>query len=279
MKVIITGSHGLIGSALYERLGKNNYSLIRLVRNKDQQNTQDIFWSPSRGEIEAAKIENSDAIVHLAGENLFGFWTAEKKTKIYNSRIESTRLLAETLLSLTNPPRIFLSASAAGYYGDRGDEIITDEAPQGKGFLPVLCQDWEGAALPLEKHGFRVVFLRSGILITTKGGALKLMLKPFKAGLGGYVGDGGQFISWISLEDEIAAIQHILENDELQGPFNMATPNPVTNKEFAKTIGQVINRPVLFPVPAKALEMFLGDMADETLLTSIRMHPAKLLKS
>ncbi|MFQ5915907.1 MAG: TIGR01777 family oxidoreductase, partial [Nitrospinota bacterium] len=221
-----------------------------------------------------------DAAVHLSGENIGeGRWTAAKKAAIRDSRVKSTRLLAETLARLEQPPRVFVCASAVGYYGDRGEEVLREESPLGSGFLPDLSLEWESAAEPAVQKGIRVVHLRNGIVLSPKGGALAKMLPPFKLGLGGKLGSGRQYVSWISLDDMVGVIRHALERESLSGPVNAVAPNPVTNAEFTQTLGRVLSRPTVFQVPAFTLRLAFGEMADAALLASARVEPARLLAS
>jgi hypothetical protein len=238
-----------------------------------------VYWDPAAGKIDAAALEGHDAVVHLAGENISQRWTAKQKSKILESRIRSTRLLVEALARLTNPPNVLVSASAIGYYGNRGDEILQEDSAAGIGFLPEVCREWEAATQPAAEAGIRVVNLRFGLILSPGGGALAKMFLPFKMGVGGVLGSGRQYWSWISIDDIIGVIHHALRNESLQGPVNAVSPNPVTNREFTKILGHVLKRPTLFPVPAFTLRLVFGEMADEMLLASARVQPAKLLNS
>jgi uncharacterized protein (TIGR01777 family) len=276
MKVLVTGSSGLIGSAVVENLIAGGHSVIRLVRRAPGQN--EIHWDPAAGTIDAAGLEGLDAVVHLAGENVAqGRWTQEKKKRIRDSRVEGTRILCNALSGLVQPPRVLVAASAIGYYGARGDEVLTEESPPGSGFLSDVCRQWEAATAPAAQRGIRVVNLRIGIVLSSKGGALAKMLLPFKLGVGGRVGSGKQYMSWIALDDVVGAIDHAIANDSLSGPVNAVAPNPVTNYEFTKALGKVLEKPTLFPMPAFAAHLALGEIADELLLASTRVEPRRLL--
>jgi hypothetical protein len=228
--------------------------------------------------MDTARLEGLDAVVHLAGENIAtGRWTAEKKAKIRDSRVRSTRLLCDTLAGLKQPPKVLACASATGYYGDRGDELLTEESASGTGFLAGVCREWEAAATPAAQKGIRVVHLRFGMVLSGAGGALAKLLPPFRMGLGGALGTGRQYISWIALDDLLGVIAHALTTEALQGPVNAVAPNPVTNKEFTRTLGRTLGRFTLFSMPAAAARLAFGEMADEVLLASQRVQPARLL--
>src|SRR6266566_4624603 len=221
-----------------------------------------------------------NAVVHLAGENIAGGrWTAARKERILNSRVKGTKLIAETLGNLPQPPQVLVSASAIGYYGDRGSELLREQSPPGTGFLPDVCRQWEAATDAATRKGIRVVHLRTGIVLSGKGGALRKMLLPFKLGVGGKIGSGEQYWSWISIDDHCAAILHCIQASSLHGPVNAVSPSPVTNLEFTKALGRVLHRPTIFPLPALAARLVLGEMADALLLASARVEPAKLLGS
>jgi uncharacterized protein (TIGR01777 family) len=238
---------------------------------------REVEWHPERGEIDAAALEGHDAAVHLAGESIAGGrWTDERKRRIRDSRVRGTKLLAETLARLSRPPRVFVSASAIGYYGDRGDEVLTEESAAGVGFLPEVCREWEEAAEAARAAGIRTVFLRFGLILSAEGGALAKMLPPFRLGVGGNVGGGRQFYSWVSLADVIDVIHFALADERLGGAVNVVAPQPVTNAEFTKTLGRVLSRPTFFPAPAFGLRLAFGEMADALLLASARVEPARL---
>lgn len=279
MKILVSGSTGLVGSALVPFLVSGGHEVVRLVRGQPQLGATEVPWDPQAGTIEAAKLEGLDAVVHLAGENIAGRWTAAKKARIRSSRVEGTRLLAETLARLKRPPKTLIGASAIGYYGHRGGEVLREDSPPGAGFLADVCREWEAAARPAAEKGLRVVPLRIGVVLSAAGGALARMLTPFKLGLGGRIGPGNQFMSWIAIDDLTGAIHHALTTESLRGPVNAVAPRPATNLEFTKTLGRVLGRPTIFPMPAFAARLAFGEMADELLLASARVEPAKLVSS
>lgn len=279
MKIMVTGSSGLIGSALVPLLTTGGHQVTRLVRTqpKSGAGVEEMQWDPSTGRIDPVGLEGADAVVHLAGENIAsGRWTPEQKAKIRESRVQGTRVLCEALNQLTHPPKTLLCASAIGYYGDRGEELLQETSPPGTGFLAEVCRAWEAATAPAKEKGIRVVHLRFGMVLSTTGGALAKMLLPFKLGVGGIVGNGRQYWSWVALDDTIGAIHHALMTETLHGPVNVVAPHPVTNYEFTKTLGRVLNRPTLFPVPAFAARLAFGEMADALLLASTRVAPTQL---
>ncbi|HEX8632748.1 MAG TPA: TIGR01777 family oxidoreductase [Pyrinomonadaceae bacterium] len=281
MKIIVTGSSGLIGSALVAALIKRGDEATCLVRGaahaRRADGAREVLWNPARGELDAAELEGHDAAVHLAGDPIAeGRWTAEKKRRIRESRVQGTTLLAARLAQLTTPPRTLLSASAVGYYGDRGGETLTEASASGTDFLSGVCREWEGSTGSAQAVGIRVVLLRFGVVLSGRGGALTKMLTPFKLGAGGRVGSGEQYMSWIALEDVVGAILHALAHEELAGAVNVVAPGAVTNGEFTQTLGRVLNRPTIFAVPAFAARLAFGEMADATLLASQRAEPARL---
>ncbi|MFP4056148.1 MAG: TIGR01777 family oxidoreductase [Candidatus Brocadiia bacterium] len=277
MRVLITGSHGLIGSALADSLRDTGHSTTPLVRSQARQG--EVRWDPAAGAIDAAGLERHDAAVHLAGESILGRWTAAKKARIRSSRVDGTRLLCQTLAGLEHPPGAVLVASATGYYGDRGSEVLTEESEAGRGFLAEVCRAWEAAAEPARRRGIRVVHLRFGVVLSARGGALAAMLPPFRLGLGGAVGSGRQYLSWIALDDAVGAIRHALVRETLSGAVNVVSPHPVTNRELAKTLGRVLRRPAVLPLPAFVLRLVYGEMADATLLSGVRARPARLVET
>jgi uncharacterized protein len=280
MNVLVTGSSGLIGAALLPCLSADGHQFTRLVRPKTRPGTNQLLWDPDAGRLDPAAIEGFDAIVHLAGENIASRrWTAEQKRRIRESRVKSTRLLAGTLAQLSRPPRTLVCASAVGCYGDRGDELLTEESLPGSGFLPQICREWEDAAELAAGRSIRVVKLRFGAILSVAGGALARMLPPFNAGLGGVIGSGRQYMSWIAIDDVTGVIQHGLVNETLSGPVNAVAPQPVTNREFTKTLGRVLSRPTLFAVPSFVLRLALGELAEALLLASARVVPARLQAS
>lgn len=276
MKILVTGSTGLVGSVLIPKLRNSGHEIIRAVR-RPTDTQGEVFWNPQSGDVDAARLPGIDAAISLAGENIFGRWTDEKKKAIRDSRVVGTRLLSETMARLDPKPRVLIIASAIGFYGNRGDEIMTEDSSPGTGFLVEVCRETEAATQPASDSGIRVVKLRIGVVLSSKGGALAKMLTPFKLGLGGRIGSGEHFMSWIAMDDVIGIIEHALENDQLVGPVNTVAPNPVTNLEFTKTLGKVISRPTIFPAPAFGLELVFGkEMAEETLLSSTRVEPKRL---
>jgi hypothetical protein len=279
MKILITGAGGLIGSKLIPFLSGEGHSVTRLTRFRRGTSPNTAYWDPDGGEMEAGKLEGHDAVVHLAGENIAGRWTREKKRRIEESRVRGTRLLSETLAGLGSKPLVIVSASGVGYYGDRGNEVLTEENGPGEGFLARLSVKWEGALGPAADAGIRIVNMRLGMVLTSDGGALSKMLPPFRLGFGGRMGSGRQYWSWIAIDDVLSAIYHSIVTGGLNGPVNFAAPEPVTNSEFTRTLGEVLGRPALLPLPAFALRVLFGEMADETMLLSTRAEPRKLLTS
>lgn len=279
MHVLISGSTGLVGSALVPFLTSHGHDVTRLTRSASA-GEKSVAWDPQTGVRDVAALEGLDAVVHLAGESIAsGRWTAAKKARIRDSRIQGTRLLCQALAKLSRPPRVLACASAIGFYGSRGDETLTEDSSPGSGFLADVCRDWEQATQAAHAKGIRVVNLRTGVILSSKGGALTKMLLPFKMGVGGIVGPGTQYMSWIDLDDMVGAIAHVLGSDALSGPVNFVAPQPVTNYEFTKTLGGVLHRPTFLPMPAFAARLVLGEMADELLLASARVIPKKLQES
>ncbi len=279
MKVAITGASGLIGGALVPFLTTGGHEVVRLVR-RAPRSKDETRWDPEAGEIDAAALEGTDAVVHLAGENIAGGrWTEARKARLRSSRVGPTALLARTLAGLTKKPKVLVSASAIGYYGNRGDEWVTEKDAPADDFLGRLSVEWEAAAEPAREAGIRVVHPRFGVVLSPAGGALGKMLLPFKAGLGGVVGPGTQYMSWIALDDVLGVVHHLLDRAGLEGPVNATAPEPVTNAVFTKTLGRVLGRPTVAPVPAFALRLALGEMADAALLSSTRVRPERLQAS
>ncbi len=278
MNILVTGSTGMIGSGLIEFLQARGHRLTRLVRAPLLSREPIVRWEPATGTLNANDLEGFEAVVHLAGESIAGGrWTAAKKARIRDSRVQGTRLLSEALARLATPPKVLVSVSASGYYGNRGDEILREDSTSGAGFLAEVSRDWEDAADPARQKGIRVVHPRFGVVLSPKGGALAKMLLPFKLGVGGVIGDGKQYWSWVALDDVIGAIHHAIVTENLQGPVNVVAPRAVTNYEFTKTLGRVLSRPTLFPLPAFAAKLAFGEMANELLLFSARLEPARLL--
>jgi uncharacterized protein len=279
MRVLVSGSHGLIGTALVRTLRTRGDEVGRIVRRQAgaRAGPADVTWDVAAGTIDARAMEGADAVVHLAGASLARRWSSAYKTRLRASRVDGTTLLATTLAQLDRPPAVMVSGSAIGYYGDRGDEVLTEDSEPGTGFLAELVQAWEAATAPAEKFGVRVVHVRSGIVQSAEGGALGKQLPLFKLGLGGQLGPGRQYLSWISLADEVDAILHALTHDTVRGPLNATAPNPVTNTEFTRILGAALGRPTMLRVPSFALLAALGpEMARETLLVSQRVRPARL---
>lgn len=279
MKILVTGASGLIGSALIPFLTTGGHEVLRLVRQRNG-NPSSVHWSPSQGEIDAQALEGLDAVIHLAGESIAdGRWTEAKKNRILKSRTEGTLLLAKTLAQLKHKPALLISASAIGYYGDRDDEDLSEDSPPGDDFLADVCMQWEAACQPARDAGIRVINPRIGLVLSGKGGALEKMLMPFQLGLGGVLGRGQQYLSWIAIDDVIAAFLHLLAHPELSGPINLTAPEPLTNAEFTRTLGKVLLRPTILPVPAFSLRALMGEMADALLLSSAKVMPNRLLDS
>jgi len=277
MKILISGSHGFVGSALIKLVTKNGHEVIRLVRHAPHHGRLEIGWDPDHGVIDKEHLEGMDVVVHLAGENIGeGRWTKEKKRAILESRVKGTTLLSETLATLRHPPAAFLCASAIGYYGNRGDELLTETSAPGNDFLAHVCQEWEKAAAPAAEKGIRTVLTRFGIILAEHGGALAKMLTPFRMGVGGRMGDGKQWMSWIALDDVVGALQFMMRDSSVSGPVNLVAPTPVTNAEFTKTLGSVLSRPTFIPVPRFGVRLAFGEMGDALLLGSQKVEPAVL---
>ncbi|MCO5061039.1 MAG: TIGR01777 family oxidoreductase [Kiritimatiellae bacterium] len=279
MKVLVTGSTGLIGSALVRHLTTHGHYVIRLVRRNPDRSRGDIAWDPATGRVERNGLEKLDAVIHLAGESLFGLWTEEKKRRIHRSRVQATEFLTEALAGLTSRPRVILSASAIGYYGTRADQWLSETSGPGMGFLPSSARSGKRHTDIAANGGIRVATLRTGVVLSSAGGMLKKMLPAFRAGLGGQLGHGRQYLSWIDLEDLVSVIQFIIENDSLSGPINAVAPEPVTNRDFTKALGAALNRPTFMHVPSLFLQLLPGNMGREILLASQRVDSAKLRKA
>ena len=284
MKVLLTGSTGLVGSALLQKLRSADVQVDILVRhprvNGAPPGGKAIQWNPVTGVLDSNSLEGYDAIVHLAGENIAeGRWTKQKMARIRDSRVQGTKLLASTIARLERKPLAFICASAVGFYGDRGNELLTEGSQPGKGFLANVCRAWEEACAPATDVGVRVVNLRIGMVLSAKGGALGKMLLPFQLGLGGRIGSGEQWMSWIELGDLVALIRHAMTDPAMSGAVNAVSPEPVTNLDYSKTLGRVLGRPTVLPLPAAGARIALGKMADELLLASTRVEPQVLRNS
>ena len=278
-RILVSGASGPIGTALISsfelQVERGEVELVRLVRGRAKGAAQ-LSWDPFTP-LSPAAVSGFDAVVHLAGESVLGRWTAQKKRAILDSRAQGTRNLAAGLAQSTTKPRVLVSASAVGFYGNRGDEILREESPSGQGFLSDVCREWESACRVAADAGIRTVNVRIGLVLSDLGGALPSMLKPFKLGLGGRIGTGQQWLSWIHVDDIVGGIRHAMNTPELSGPVNLVAPNPVRNVEFTKVLASVLKRPAFFPVPAFALRMAFGKMAaNELFLFSQRVDPEKL---
>jgi len=279
MRVLISGASGLVGSALASFLTARGDEISRLVRTPAPAKSA-VFWNPESRIIESERLEDHDAVIHLAGESIAARrWTAKQKARILSSREQGTKLLCETLSRLRHPPRVVVSASAIGYYGNRGDEELDESSPGGSGFLPQVCQAWEAATEAAARAGIRVVRLRFGIILSAHGGALAKLLPFFRFGLGGRIGSGRQWMSWIAIDDVVECIAHVLQQETFSGPVNAVTPKPVTNSTFVRTLAGLLRRPALLPLPAFVVRLLLGEMADAMLLAGMRVVPRVLLAS
>ena len=303
MKVLVSGSTGLVGEALIKELHARGPSVVRLARDHRRHTEPCVQWNPAEGELSAAELEGIEAVVHLAGESIIGCWKGDKKQKIEESRVKGTKLLAETLAKMDTPPKVLVSASAIGYYGDRGNETLTEVSGHGHptmpetpkcspldaslfwgsyaAFLPRVCAEWEGACQPARDANIRVVNIRTGVVLSMKGGALKMMYLPFQLGVAGDLSFGGkQYFSWITLEDEVGAIIHCLENESLRGPVNLTAPNPVTNHEFTMALRRrLLPWPISevnIPLPGWKIKLLTGDLGKEVFLASAKVKPVRL---
>lgn len=277
MKILVTGSNGFIGSPLVRSIEADGHRVMRLVR-RPAQRPDEIQWDPATDWLDTGCLNGADAVIHLAGESIKGRWTASKRNAILDSRVRATSLLAQAMVAMANPPRAFLCASAAAY-GDRGNEVLTEASEPGRGFLADVCRAWEAATMPAAQRGIRTVNLRFSLVLDSAGGALASMLTPFRMGLGGRIGNGRQYWSWIALEDAVGAVKHVLVTESMTGPVNIVSPNPATNRQFTKALGRALGRLTVLPVPAAVMRLVLGQMADELLLASARAIPNKLLES
>jgi uncharacterized protein (TIGR01777 family) len=279
MRILVSGSHGLVGKALIGSLTSDGNEIVRLVRGKPSSNAE-VEWHPNEGKIDGASLEGLDVVVHLAGESIAsGRWSDEKKRAIQESRVLGTVLLSDALARLSRPPAVFLSASAIGYYGNRGDELLTEKSDAGTDFLANVCRAWENATGRAVEKGIRTVRARFGIILDAKEGALAKMLTPFRMGIGGRIGDGKQWMSWIAIDDVVNGLKYLMENGAVSGPVNFVAPNAVTNAEFTKTLGHVLSRPTLFPIPAFGVRLAFGEMGEALLLSGQRVKPGIMEES
>ncbi len=276
MRVAVSGASGFIGAAVVRRLDAAGHQVSRMVRGTPQPG--EIHWIPA-GALETEPLEGFDAVVHLAAENIAGRWTATKKARILNSRVQGTLTVAATVARLQRKPRVLVSASAIGYYGSRGDETLDESSTAGSDFLAEVARQWEAATEAASRAGIRVVLLRFGVVLGESGGALKQMLRPFKMGVGGRIGSGQQWMSWVALEDAAGAVEHAISNEPVRGPVNVVAPNPARNAEFTQALGEVLHRPTLFPMPEFAVKLAFGEMGESLLLGSQRVLPKKLVET
>ena len=276
MKIAVAGATGFIGQALVAHLGAAGHRVVRLVRRGADASRGDVTWDPAKGVLDPAALDGVQAVVNLAGEPVAERWTADRKRRIKSSRVEGTTLIAKTLVGLARPPRVLVNASAIGIYGDRGDEVLDESAKPGTGFLADVAQAWEASAAPAVERGIRTVLARFGIVLGAAGGALEKMLPPFKLGAGGRLGSGKQWMSWVTLDDVVAAIDYAITSDRVIGPVNVVAPHPVTNADFTHELGAALHRPSVATVPAFALRFAYGEMGEAVLLASQRVVPAAL---
>lgn len=274
MNFLISGASGLIGKEITHFLTEQGHNVVALQRKSP---SEPAYWNIENGIVKIDETIKFDIIIHLAGESIAeGRWNQEKKERIRNSRVEGTKLISEFFSKAKHRPELLISCSAIGFYGDRGEETLFETSPKGTGFLSDVCQQWEAATDKSSQAGIRVVNIRLGMVLSSKGGALKKMLPPFKMGVGGIIGNGQQYISWISIKDVTGSIDHIIKNSDIQGPVNIVSPNPLTNYNFTKILGKNLNRPTLFPLPAFLAKILFGEMAQELLLSSTKVIPDKL---
>jgi len=278
MKILISGSSGLIGSTAATALKSDGHNVVHLVRPGKPPNPGDVQWDPMRATVDVAALEGVEVVIHLSGAGIAdGRWTEERKQLLRSSRIDTTRVLVDSLSRLKQKPRVLIVASAIGYYGNRGDEILTESSTTGTDFLALVCRDWEAEASRAAARGIRTVMLRTGVVLSGKGGALPKMLPLFKLGLGGRLGSGQQWMSWIAIEDVVGIIRNAIANEQVSGPVNVVAPNPVRNEEFTRLLAAMLHRPAIFPAPAFMLRLAMGEMADALLLSSDRVKPERIL--
>ena len=278
MKILISGSSGLIGSTAATALKSDGHDVVHLVRPGKPPNPGDVQWDPMRATVDVAALEGVEVVIHLSGAGIAdGRWTEERKQLLRSSRIDTTRVLVDSLSRLKQKPRVLIVASAIGYYGNRGDEILTESSTTGTDFLALVCRDWEAEASRAAARGIRTVMLRTGVVLSGKGGALPKMLTPFKLGVGGRLGSGQQWMSWIAIEDVVGIIRNAIANEQVSGPVNVVAPNPVRNEEFTRLLAAMLHRPAIFPAPAFMLRLAMGEMADAVLLGSDRVKPERML--
>jgi uncharacterized protein len=279
MRILMSGGSGFVGAALTKLLRTSGNSVAHLVRAGAPVKVPDVLWDPQSATIDAASIEGTEALVHLSGASIAERrWTPVRKAELRSSRVDTTRVLVDTVLNLGHRPRAFICASAIGYYGDCGEEILTESRPCGADFLALLARDWEAEAERAAHAGIRTVQLRFGVILAARGGALPKMLAPIRFGVGGRLGSGRQWISWITLEDAIEAVHNAIVDERYSGPVNVVTPNPVRSSEFTRIAARILHRPAIFPAPKFALRLALGEMADPLLLASARVKPKRLME-
>ena len=281
MRILVAGSKGMVGSALIPLLEAEGHEISRLVRSEGEAvDERHIHWDPMRGGVEAIELEDQQVVINLAGENIAAKrWSASQKEKLRASRVMGTKGLTDAFEKQLNPPQLLINASAIGIYGNRGEEVLSERSENGHDFLAELGQQWEGVTEKARQMGIRVVLLRFGVILSPNGGALAKMLTPFKMGVGGILGSGKQYMSWVTLDDVVAVIRYAINNDIMSGPYNVVSPNPVTNEEFTKTLGKVLNRSTFLSMPAFAAKVAFGEMADALLLASQRVIPKRLQES
>jgi uncharacterized protein len=279
-RVAITGATGLIGGALAASLERDGHRVHRITRSASKAGPDDLVWDPTAGSIDAQKLEGVDAVVHLAGEPIGASrWTDETKRRIRASRVQGTDLIARTIAGLETKPTVLVSGSAVGYYGDRGDESLSETSPPGDDFVAEVTRAWEAAAAPAAEAGIRVAYARTGVVMAKEGPLIEKVELPFRLGVGGRVGSGKQYVAWIALEDEVRALRFLLERDDVEGPYNLTAPDPVTNATFTRELGRVLRRPTVLPIPVAAIRLLYGEMGVSLATASQRVHPTRLLEA